>query len=104
MPDWKNFHTFLLVVVLVVGGTIGATGYFAKAEHLKLTDEHLKLTDMRLEQKIQQDRYWWLKARFEKLQKAFPANRPAPQAVREEMGNLDREIKEIEKPKEVGRP
>jgi len=104
MPDWKNFHTFLLVVVLIVVGTIGATSYFAKAEHLKLTDEHLKLTDMRLEQKIQQDRYWWLKARFEKLHKAFPANRPAPQVIREEMGNLDREIKEIEKPREANKP
>ena len=97
MPDWKNFHTFLLVVVLIVGGTIGATSYFAKAEHLKLVD-------MRLEQKIQQDRYWWLKDRLEKLQKAFPANRPAPQVIREEKGNLEREIKEIEKPKEASKP
>ena len=97
MPDWKNFHTFLLVVVLVIGGTIGATNYFAKAEHLKLVD-------MRLEQKIQQDRYWWLKDRLEKLHKAFPANRPAPQVIREEMGNLDREIKAIEKPKEANKP
>ena len=93
MPDWKTFHTFLLVVVLGGGGTIGAPSYFAKAEHLKLVD-------MRLEQKIQQDRYWWLKDRLEKLHKAFPANRHAPQVIRDEMGNLDREIKEIERPRE----
>ena len=87
----------IIAAVLALAAFIGIV---YKVDGRWARTERLMFVEMRLEQKIQQDRYWWLKERLEKLQKAFPENRPAPQVIREEKGNLEREIKEIEKPKD----
>ena len=96
MIDVKSIQGWLAVAGCIVSATLGAEYRYAKSDRLELVE-------LRLEQKIQQDRYWWLKDRLQRLQKAYPVGRPCPVEVREECGNLEREIKEIEKSREVAK-
>jgi hypothetical protein len=92
MPDWKGIGAILAALGFMVSSTLAVEYRYAK-------NDRLKLVEMRLEQKIQQDRYWWLKDRLQRLNRAYPDSRRAPTEIREECGNLEREIMEIEKSK-----
>ena len=86
MMKWvKGAAAIISLIAVLSGGVLAIESRYA----LKA---RLMLVELRLEQKIQQDRYWWLVQRKEKLEKV----RPMTPEVRQAIKDLEREIKEIE--------
>ena len=94
MVDMKMAATVCTVAAFLIGGTVTVETRYAKSAKVELLA-------YRLEQKIEQDRYWWLKERLDRLQKEYQG-KVMPVNVQMECNDLAREIEDIELKRKKG--
>ena len=87
----------ILIFIVALGAIVTlAFGAWTFCDTRWASAEQVELIAMRLDQKINQDRYFWMKQRFEEIKTNYPDPNQMPPATKKEFWDLECEINKVE--------